>query len=408
MGGSDSVTIVGTKLDAERSRAEEAPRDAGSLSIISGRKSRKRIEFLYPERCLDLEPDIWFKLPPFSESGYYTTLLHHSNDDDDWWYRALVCIKVLDPTDRQTGSERRSRRSGEVGNYRVAGLIRVVKTAQVARSGYVYMAGVDHATGIPHGHHDQNQSMHPRDQQQHTSEDENSGSSGPGRGKKRGKVEGKSGGQPGQEGTGGRKPRGRPPGSKNKPKPPIIITRDTGNGMKPHVLEVAGGSDVGESVAAFARRRQRGVCVLGGSGTVANVTLRQPATQGATVTFHGRFDILSLSGAFLPPPAPPNAAGLTIALAGAAGQVVGGTVVGSLQAAGPVLVIAASFQGASFDRLPLPDEGEDSQGHPQITQGAEYTGPLYSVSPAQMGVTACQLSSSDVMSWAAAARPPPY
>ncbi|KAL3679204.1 hypothetical protein R1sor_022160 [Riccia sorocarpa] len=307
-------------------------------------------------------------------------------------------------------SERQKDRREREGKFIKLGLLKLVKTAKVARSGYVYMAGVDHATGIPHGH-DQSQSMHPRDQQPHTSEDENSGSSGPGRGKKRGKVDGKPGGQPGggQEGTGGRKPRGRPPGSKNKPKPPIYITRDTGNGMRPHVLEVAGGSDVGESVATFARRKQRGVCVLGGSGTVANVTLRQPATQGATVTFHGRFDILSLSGAFLPPPAPPNAAGLTIALAGATGQVVGGTVVGGLQAAGPVVVIASSFQGASFDRLPLPDEGEDSQGHPQITQGAEYTGPLYSVSPAQMGVTACQLSSSDVMSWAAAARPgPPY
>ncbi|OAE30327.1 hypothetical protein AXG93_4201s1280 [Marchantia polymorpha subsp. ruderalis] len=177
------------------------------------------------------------------------------------------------------------------------------------------MAGVDHATGIPHGH-DQNQSMHPRDQQPHTSEDENSGSSGPGRGKKRGKIEGKPGGPPvGQEGTGGRKPRGRPPGSKNKPKPPIYITRDTGSGMRPHVLE----------------------------------------------------------------------------------------------AAGPVLVIAASFQGATFDRLPLPDEGDDGQGHPQITQGSEYGGALYSVNP-QMGVSACQLTSSDVnvMSWATAPRPPPY
>ncbi|CAM6106269.1 unnamed protein product [Calypogeia fissa] len=268
------------------------------------------------------------------------------------------------------------------------------------------MAGVDHATGMSHGHHDNISSLHQREQQ-HTSEDENSGSSGPGRGKKRGKIDGKGGpgGQGlGQEITGGRKPRGRPPGSKNKPKPPIIITRDSGNGMRPHVLEVAGGNDVGESVANFARRRQRGVCVLGGSGTVANVTLRQPAAPGATVTFHGRFDILSLSGAFLPPPAPQSAAGLTIALAGASGQVVGGTVVGGLQAAGPVLVIAASFQGASFDRLPLPEDADDGSGHPQIAGQPDYGGGVY-VSP-QMG----QLSNSDVnvMNWASAQRAPPY
>lgn len=143
--------------------------------------------------------------------------------------------------------------------------------------------------------------------------------------------------------------------------------------------------------------------MLGGSGTVANVTLRQPAAPGATVTFHGRFDILSLSGAFLPPPAPPSAAGLTIALAGAAGQVVGGTVVGGLQAAGPVLVIAASFQGASFDRLPLAEDADDGSGHPQITGQPDYGGGVY-VSP-QMS----QLNSDvNVMNWAAAQRAPPY
>ncbi|KAJ1409452.1 PPC domain [Sesbania bispinosa] len=38
-------------------------------------------------------------------------------------------------------------------------------------------------------------------------------------------------------------------------------------------MEVAGGADIADSVAQFARRRQRGVCVLSGSGSVANVTL---------------------------------------------------------------------------------------------------------------------------------------
>lgn len=158
------------------------------------------------------------------------------------------------------------------------------------------------------------------------------------------------------EGEVRRRPRGRPAGSKNKPKPPIIITRDSANALRSHVMEVANGCDISECVSNFATRRQRGVCILSGTGTVANVTLRQPSAPGAVVTLHGRFEILSLSGSFLPPPAPPAASGLTIYLAGGQGQVVGGSVVGPLMAAGPVVIMAASFGNAAYERLPLEEE----------------------------------------------------
>ncbi|KAF5744325.1 putative DNA-binding protein ESCAROLA [Tripterygium wilfordii] len=171
-------------------------------------------------------------------------------------------------------------------------------------------------------------------------------------------------GEGGGEGGGkmSRRPRGRPAGSKNKPKPPIIITRDSANALRSHVMEITNGCDVMESVSTFARRRQRGVCILSGNGTVTNVTLRQPASPGAVVNLHGRFEILSLSGSFLPPPAPPAASGLTIYLAGGQGQVVGGSVVGPLVASGPVVVMAASFANAAYERLPLEeDEGSAVQ-----------------------------------------------
>ncbi|PIN15463.1 hypothetical protein CDL12_11898 [Handroanthus impetiginosus] len=153
-----------------------------------------------------------------------------------------------------------------------------------------------------------------------------------------------------------RRPRGRPAGSKNKPKPPIIITRDSANALRSHVMEVANGCDIQESISGFATRRQRGVCILSGNGNVTNVTLRQPTAPGAVLTLHGRFEILSLSGSFLPPPAPPAASGLTIYLAGTQGQVVGGMVVGPLLASGPVMIMAASFGNAAYERLPLDDE----------------------------------------------------
>jgi predicted DNA-binding protein with PD1-like motif len=156
-----------------------------------------------------------------------------------------------------------------------------------------------------------------------------------------------------------RRPRGRPAGSKNKPKPPVIITRDSASALRAHVLEVAAGCDVVDSVAAFARRRQVGVCVLSGTGAVANVSIRQPG--GTVANLAGSFDILSLSGSFLPPPAPPSATGLTVYVSGGQGQVVGGSVAGALVASGPVIIMAASFGNASYERLPL-DDDEPPQG----------------------------------------------
>ncbi|XP_021296160.1 AT-hook motif nuclear-localized protein 15-like [Herrania umbratica] len=159
-----------------------------------------------------------------------------------------------------------------------------------------------------------------------------------------------------------RRPRGRPPGSKNKPKPPIVITKESPNSLRSHVLEITSGSDIAECIANFAQRRHRGVSVLSGSGIVTNVTLRQPAAPGGVITLHGRFEILSLSGAFLPSPSPPGATGLTVYLAGGQGQVVGGSVVGALVASGPVMVIAATFMNAVYERLPIEDENGGEEG----------------------------------------------
>ncbi|XVF06370.1 hypothetical protein REPUB_Repub06bG0042300 [Reevesia pubescens] len=234
-----------------------------------------------------------------------------------------------------------------------------------------------------------------------------------------------------------RRPRGRPAGSKNKPKPPIFVTRDSPNALKSHVMEIANGSDVAETLAQFARRRQRGVCVLSGSGTVTNVTLRQPSAPGAVMALHGRFEILSLTGAFLPGPAPPGSTGLTIYLAGGQGQVVGGSVVGSLVASGPVMVIAAAFSNATYERLPLEEEeeggggaqgqlggssggagsggsppgiGSGSGGHQQggIGGGGEVSGlPVYNNLPPNLMPNGGQLN-HEAYAWAHGGGRPPY
>ncbi|XP_030450588.1 AT-hook motif nuclear-localized protein 25 [Syzygium oleosum] len=183
----------------------------------------------------------------------------------------------------------------------------------------------------------------------------------------------------------GRRPRGRPAGSKNKPKPPIIITRDTPNALQSHVLEVSASSDIVDAITTYARRRGRGISILSGTGAVTNVTLRQPATpSGSIVTMHGRFDILSLTGTVLPPPAPPGAGGLAIYLAGGQGQVVGGSVAGPLMASGPVVLMAASFANAMFDRLPLEEGGEDAPPA-QVQQSASQSSVITARGGDQMG-----------------------
>ncbi|KAM7516896.1 hypothetical protein LguiA_006479 [Lonicera macranthoides] len=213
-----------------------------------------------------------------------------------------------------------------------------------------------------------------------------------------------------------RRPRGRPPGSKNKPKPtPVIVSRDSDPSMTPYVLELPAGSDIVHSITRFCRKRNTGLSILTASGPVANVTLRQPSTTpGATVTFHGRFDILSVSATILPSPiAQPFSNGFAISLAGPQGQIVGGNVVGSLLAAGTVYVIAASFNNPSFHRLPLEDDarnsGTDVRSPSAVSGGGDSVHPPESCG---MSIYNSHTPSSDVLLWAPAAReappPPPY
>uniref|UniRef100_A0A0E0BSF6 Uncharacterized protein n=1 Tax=Oryza glumipatula TaxID=40148 RepID=A0A0E0BSF6_9ORYZ len=76
---------------------------------------------------------------------------------------------------------------------------------------------------------------------------------------------------------------GRPLGSKNKPKPPVVAMWESKAVMSPVVLEL-----VGYKVAAFAWYRRVGV-------TVAATTLLLPASPATAVKLHGQFEVPSLS-----------------------------------------------------------------------------------------------------------------
>ncbi|XP_022757438.1 AT-hook motif nuclear-localized protein 13-like [Durio zibethinus] len=138
--------------------------------------------------------------------------------------------------------------------------------------------------------------------------------------------------------------RGRPAGSGKRQ---INALGGVGGvGFTPHVITVKAGEDIASKIIAFSRQGPRTVCILSANGAICNVTLRQPAMSGGTVTYEGRFEIISLSGSFLLSEnngSHSRSGGLSVSLAGTDGRVLGGGVAGMLQAASPVQVIVGSF-----------------------------------------------------------------
>nr|GLL19047.1 AT-hook motif nuclear-localized protein 10-like isoform X1 [Ipomoea trifida] len=145
-----------------------------------------------------------------------------------------------------------------------------------------------------------------------------------------------------------KKGRGRPPGSgrKNQISSAALGSAGAGFGFKPHVVTIKAGEDVQAKLMSFSQNTSQAICILSANGAISNVTLRQAATSGGTVTYEGRFEILSLSGSFLLSELGgqrSRTGGLSVSLAGPDGHVLGGCVAGLLTAASPVQVIVGSF-----------------------------------------------------------------
>ncbi|CAL0308564.1 unnamed protein product [Lupinus luteus] len=163
--------------------------------------------------------------------------------------------------------------------------------------------------------------------------------------------------------------RGRPVGSKNKPKLPVVMAENIDNVFKTHLIEFASGVNIAESLLHFSRTHQMGLCVLSANGSVISVTLRK--ASGAMMLHNGRFDIISLNGSFLPI-GPTPTSWLNVFLAnGDKGGMIGGSVGGPLIALGPVMVMVGIFGSAIYERLPLPSE-ENGEG--ELSGGGSYGG----------------------------------
>ncbi|KAD6796364.1 hypothetical protein R6Q59_019846 [Mikania micrantha] len=129
--------------------------------------------------------------------------------------------------------------------------------------------------------------------------------------------------------------------------PPVNqVAYAVGTNFTPHVLIVNSGEDVNMKIISFAQQESKATCVLAANGAISNVTIRQPNSSGGTLTYEGRFDILSLSGAFTSNDdggAKSMYGGMSVSLAGPDGRVFGGGLAGMLLAASPIQVILGSF-----------------------------------------------------------------
>ncbi|OEL28486.1 AT-hook motif nuclear-localized protein 1 [Dichanthelium oligosanthes] len=155
---------------------------------------------------------------------------------------------------------------------------------------------------------------------------------------------GQSGGGGGSNSNPDGKRRGRPPGSGKKKQ--LDALDYLMNFYAPKLSSSFLIQDVASKIMAFSQQGPRTICIISANGALCTATLRQPATSGGIVTYEGHFDILSLSGSFLlaeDGDTRSRTGGLSVALAGSDGRIVGGCVAGMLMAATPVQVVVGSF-----------------------------------------------------------------
>ncbi|CAL5008895.1 unnamed protein product [Urochloa decumbens] len=130
-----------------------------------------------------------------------------------------------------------------------------------------------------------------------------------------------------------------------------MVACSAGANFTPHIITVAPGEDVTMKVISFSQQGPRAICILSANGVISNVTLRQPDSSGGTLTYEGRFELLSLSGSFMPTEnsgTRSRSGGMSVSLASPDGRVVGGGVAGLLVAASPVQIVVGSFLPTSY------------------------------------------------------------
>ncbi|XP_061344556.1 AT-hook motif nuclear-localized protein 5-like [Gastrolobium bilobum] len=175
---------------------------------------------------------------------------------------------------------------------------------------------------------------------------------------------------PGSITTSNKRGRGRPPGSGRKQQLAALgewMNSSAGQAFSPHVITIGVGEDIVAKLLSLSQQRPRALCIMSGTGTVSSVTLRQPATTNASITYEGRFQILCLSGSYLVAEegGPSNrTGGLSVSLSSPDGHVIGGAVA-MLIAGSPVQVVVCSFvYGGSKTKTKQGTTNQDESSEP--------------------------------------------
>ncbi|WZY79610.1 hypothetical protein YC2023_025994 [Brassica napus] len=144
--------------------------------------------------------------------------------------------------------------------------------------------------------------------------------------------------------------------------PPPGLSCYVGANFTTHQFTVNAGEDVMMKAMPYSQGSQA-ICILSATGSISNVTLRQATTSGGTLTYEGWFEILSLSGSFMPTEQGGTkgwSGGMSISLAGPNGKIIGGGLAGMLIAASPVQNKKPRIMEAS----PPPQPPPQPQQHP--------------------------------------------
>lgn len=124
------------------------------------------------------------------------------------------------------------------------------------------------------------------------------------------------------------------------------VAYSLGANFTPHVFTVNAGEDINMKIISFCQQGSRAICIIAANGAISTVTLRQSNSSGGTLTYEGRFELISLSGSFVLNDSGLNKCrlgGMSVSLVGPNGRIFGGGLAGMLVAAGPVQVVIGSF-----------------------------------------------------------------
>ncbi|KAG5010965.1 hypothetical protein AAZX31_07G214000 [Glycine max] len=172
-----------------------------------------------------------------------------------------------------------------------------------------------------------------------------------------------------------KKPRGRPPGSKNKPKTTSFpVGQPAEPSMKLVIVNVTPGSDIIESILDVARRGHVSLTILSASGTISKVTLHNSIHGVAALTLRGPFTLLSLNGSYLhnnhytlhPGATPPPPLSFGISFSTSQGQVFGGAIGGRVIAGDDVSLTISTFKNpVMYKYVPTDKErnGDDNNNN---------------------------------------------